>query len=71
LCDITFINPSTGTRSARKPANVVADADGNAVLGPWAISVNAAAGEATIELTNTKTDGTKIVVTHPYTIIEK
>lgn len=71
LCDITFINAGTGTRSARKPNNVVADADGNATLGPWAISVNAAAGESTIELTNTKPDGTKIVVNHPYTVVEK
>jgi peptide/nickel transport system substrate-binding protein len=71
MCDLTFINPVTGTRSARKPTNVVADADGNAVLGPWEVSVKAAVGEATLELTNTKTDGTKIVVTHPYTIKEK
>jgi hypothetical protein len=45
---------------------VTADADGNAVLGPWNIHVNAAVGEATLELTNTKTDGTSIIVTYPY-----
>lgn len=66
MSDLTFINPGTGTRSRNKPTNVVADADGNAVLGPWDIHTNAAAGEATLELTNTKTDGTKIIVTHPY-----
>lgn len=66
MCDLTFINPVTGTRSKNKSANVVADADGNAVLGPWDIHTNAAAGETTLELTSTKTDGTNIIVTHPY-----
>ncbi|RJQ37877.1 MAG: ABC transporter substrate-binding protein [Dehalococcoidia bacterium] len=66
--EIIFINPVTGTRSSRRPAPAVADADGNVVLGPWEVHSAAAAGEATIELTCTKTDGTKIVVTHPYTL---
>jgi peptide/nickel transport system substrate-binding protein len=70
LCDLTFINPETGTRSARKPANVVADADGNAIIGPWAISHMALPGEATLEVTVTKTDGSKITVTHPYMLVQ-
>lgn len=65
LCDITHINADTGTRSGAKPDNVVADADGNAVL-VWQVHASSAPGEATIELTNTKTDGTSIIVTHPY-----
>ncbi|RJO60174.1 hypothetical protein C4544_05960 [candidate division WS5 bacterium] len=65
LCEIIHINAVTGTRSSAKPDSVIADADGKAVLS-WNPSTQAAAGEATIELTVTKTDGTKIVVNHPY-----
>ena len=67
LCDLTLIAPETGTRSSAKPEKVVADADGNAVLA-WNIHVNTKVGEATLEVTNTKTDGTSIIVTHPYTM---
>jgi len=67
-CELTFLNPNTGTRSSRKPTPVVADANGNAVLGPWRLHQNAHAGVGTIEVTVTKADGTKIVVTHPYVL---
>jgi peptide/nickel transport system substrate-binding protein len=66
LCELTFLNPNTGTRSSRKPTPVVADVNGNAVLGPWRLHQNAHAGTGTLEVTVTKTDGTQIVVTHPY-----
>jgi hypothetical protein len=56
----------TGNRSARDPDPVVAGDDGNAVLGPWMISYRSQAGEATLELTVTQTDGTVTVITHPY-----
>ncbi|RJQ36257.1 MAG: hypothetical protein C4555_07705 [Dehalococcoidia bacterium] len=66
LCSLHFFNPVTGTDSSRRPADVVANADGNAVLGPWEIHGAAQAGEATLQLTVTKIDGTQIVVTRPY-----
>lgn len=68
LCSLHFFNPVTGTDSSKRPTDVVADANGNAVLGPWAIHTSAAAGEATLKLTNTKVDGSTITVSHPYTL---
>jgi len=65
LVSLHFFNPVTGTDSRNRPPDTTADADGNVVL-TWAIHTNAAAGEATMEVTVTKTDGTKTVVTHPY-----
>jgi len=65
LVSLHFFNPVTGTDSRNRPPDTNADTDGNVVL-TWAIHTNAAVGEATLEVTVTKTDGTKIVVTHPY-----
>jgi len=66
LCEITFINPGTGTRSSRKPDPVTADADGNAVLSWNTHSEARAECCGTIELTVTETDGTKTIETQPY-----
>jgi len=67
LVELHFFNPVTGTDSRNRPDPATADADGNVVLS-WAIHTNAAAGEATMEVTVTKTDGTKVIVDHPYTL---
>jgi hypothetical protein len=70
LSEITILLPQTGTRDARRPENVAADDDGNTVLGPWVMTSHTYPGEGFIELTNTKTDGSKIVITHPFILKE-
>jgi hypothetical protein len=67
LCDLTYLT-AWGNRSTAKPNNVVADADGNAVL-TWVMHRDTTTGEGGLELTNIKTDGAKIVVVHPYTSV--
>lgn len=66
--DLMYITP-LGTRYVKiHPTPVIADENGNAV-----ITMNTpppagfTPGKATFELTNTKTDGTQIIVTHPVT----
>ena len=63
--ELHFFNPVSGTDSSRRPDIANADADGNIVL-KWIIHENAAVGEATMQVTVTKTDGTSIIVDHPY-----
>jgi len=65
LVSLHFFNPVTGTDSRNRPPDANADADGNVVL-TWAIHTNAAVGEATMEVTVTKTDGSKTMVSRPY-----
>ena len=68
LCDLMYITPLGTSYVKIAPDTVVADADGNAVITmntppPMGFTP----GKATFELTNTKTDGTQIIVTYPIT----
>lgn len=65
LCELTYITP-LAARSTAKPENVTADADGNAVLKWTMHQYTTPEPGGKLELINTKTDGTKITVFHPY-----
>jgi hypothetical protein len=64
--DITILLPKTLTRDSRKAEPVVAGDDGNVVLGPWVMCSHTYLGEGFLELTNTKADGSVIVIKYPF-----
>lgn len=64
-CSLVYITPLKAI-STSHPDDVVADADGNAVL-TWTMNPNTTPSPGgQLKLTNTKADGTQIIVTHPY-----
>ena len=65
-CELMYITAWAGRYAANQFPTVVADADGNAVL-KLVMSSHFTTGTAGLELTNTKTDGSKIVILHPVT----
>ena len=65
-CDLIFIT-AWGTRITDRKESEVADANGDVVIELMTHSGSLAPGDATLELTNTKTDGTSIIVTYPVT----
>ena len=68
LCDLMYITPWNARYVKIAPDTVVADADGNAVIKMASPPVQGlTSGDAKLEITNTKTDGSKIVVTYPVT----
>lgn len=65
LCAILYILPVSGTRSGTSVDSQISDADGNVTLS-FSIYPHVSAGEGTLELTVTQSDGTVTVVTRPY-----
>lgn len=64
-CSLTYITPLKA-RSTAKPDDVIADADGNAVLTWTMHRFTTPEPGGQLELVNTKTDNTQITVFHPY-----
>jgi hypothetical protein len=62
-----YVTTLLGRYASGKFESVVADADGNAVLTLVMHYETTPGDKGYFELTNTKTDGSKIVVTHQYT----
>jgi hypothetical protein len=58
---------ASGETSGVNHSTVIADADGNVVL-TWLMHRHTIPGQASLQLTNTKADGTSIIVTHPYNV---
>jgi hypothetical protein len=72
LCEMVYLTELRQRYGTTTFESVVADADGNAVMS-WLINKNVTPANRAetlggLELTNTKVDGTKIVVEHPYTV---
>lgn len=64
-CSLVYITP-LGAVSTSHPDDVIADADGNAVM-TWTMNrYTTPAPGGKLQLTNTKTDNTQIIVYHPY-----
>ena len=61
LCEVLLITP-LGTRVTNRTGTAIADADGNATVTFTTYSMGMTPGMNKLELTNTKTDGSKIVV---------
>ncbi len=64
---LIFVNPGTGTRSARSPDPGVTDADGLVTL-KMNVSTMSREGEATLEVTVTLPDGSAIIKNFPFTV---
>lgn len=75
LCEMVYITEIRGRYGTTTFENVIADDDGNAVLS-WVINRNVTPAKRNetlggLELTNTKPDGSKIVIEHPYTVVRQ
>ena len=68
LCEMVYITHIRGRYSTTTFESVVADDEGNAVL-KWSIHPLVTPGDGGgLELTNSKADGSKIVIEYPYTV---
>lgn len=71
LCQLQYITTLGGRYDSGKFPDVIADKDGNAVIVDEMSYKTTPGPEGYLELTNIKPDGSKIVVTHPYTTVDK
>lgn len=75
LCEMVYITEIRQVYGTTTFESVIADDDGNAVLS-WLINKNVTPANRAetlggLELTNTKADGSKIVIEHPYTVVRQ
>lgn len=70
LCEIIMITP-LGTKVTAKKGTAISDAEGNATVTFMTYSMGMTPGVNQLELTNTKADGSKIVVTWSGLISER
>ena len=66
---LIFINPGSGTRSSSSPKPGTTDADGNVTLSMTVSTYVTRDGElATLEVTVTLPDGSKVIENFPYMV---